>query len=96
MIEAILAGLAGWRIASLLVNEDGPFDVFARLRHRVGIREGEPYDDNVLTGVLSCVWCCSVWTAGLSYAVAEWWAVWPVALVAATGIAAAIHANLEK
>jgi hypothetical protein len=53
-----------------LVNEAGPFDMFMKLRERVGIQHDEekiPFliPDGFLPGVLSCVWCSSVWCAGL-------------------------------
>ncbi|MEE8361782.1 MAG: hypothetical protein V3R71_06470 [Gemmatimonadales bacterium] len=94
MIEAILAAFAGWRVASLMVNEAGPWDGFERLRIRVGIPpqgEAGEISSNPLAGALSCIWCCSVWTAGGAYLVAEFVVLWPVALVAAMGMAIVIH-----
>ncbi|KKL02400.1 hypothetical protein LCGC14_2626510, partial [marine sediment metagenome] len=64
------------------------------LRIRVGIPpEGQAGEisSNPLAGVLSCVWCCSVWTAGGAYLVAEFVILWPVALVAAMGMAIMVH-----
>ncbi len=95
MIEAVLAAFAGWRIASLLVAESGPFDIFVRVRGWAGIREGEPYTDNTLRGALSCVWCASMYTAPLCYAVAEWIVLWPVTLIAVAGIAVLIHEKVN-
>jgi len=73
--ELLVQGLAAWRLASLLVNEDGPGDVFSRLRYRAGVRQvvvngphGPAATRTALTGLakgLTCVWCVSVWTAGL-------------------------------
>lgn len=65
----LLLSLAAWRIASLLVRETGPFNIFVWVRERVGIghdEHGVPYmvPDNVFAGVLSCVFCASVWVAG--------------------------------
>lgn len=51
-LTLIVLGLASWRLASLLVQEAGPWDVLARLRAV-----------NDLGGALSCLWCASVWTA---------------------------------
>lgn len=76
MINYLLHALAAWRLASLLVNEDGPGAVFARLRHKAGVRSvvtrdaaGNPTASRAaLTPVaegLTCVWCVSVWTAAL-------------------------------
>ena len=69
-----LTALAAWRLASLLVNEDGPGAVFARLRRWAGIgyvvrqnADGQPEAMRVSRGWLAegltCVWCVSVWTA---------------------------------
>lgn len=65
-----LLALATWRMTSLLVNEPGPFGIFKRLRELAGIQHdenGEIYmiPDNLLSGILSCVWCCSVWVGGI-------------------------------
>jgi hypothetical protein len=57
----LLYSLATWRISSLLCNEDGPVDIFKRLRAAVC---ASPF----LSGLLSCVWCCSVWV-GMAFAI---------------------------
>lgn len=64
----ILFGLATWRLSSLAVRERGPWDLFVRMRALAGISHdelGKPVEipDNVLAGILSCVWCSSVWIA---------------------------------
>lgn len=64
----LIFALAVWRISSLLVNEDGPFDIFIKLRWKAGVRfdkESEPYGTNVISKGLLCVWCVSVWIAGV-------------------------------
>lgn len=48
--------LATWRVTSLLVDEDGPYHVFTRLRML-------PYPLGGDDGLLTCMWCCSMWTA---------------------------------
>ena len=62
-------GLAAWRLASLVANEDGPWMVFKRLRQRAEqwcknyrfCREMGVYD------LFSCEWCNSIWIgAGLT------------------------------
>lgn len=62
-------GLAAWRLASLIANEDGPWMVFKRLRQRAEhwcnkypfCRELGLYD------LFACEWCNSVWIgAGLT------------------------------
>lgn len=64
MIALLIYSLATWRIASLLVCEDGPADVFKRLRQAV-------CRNAFLSGLLSCVWCCSVWV-GAGWMLADW------------------------
>jgi hypothetical protein len=62
----VLSILATWRITSLLVMEEGPFDMFARLRSFVGVQyddHSNPYGENALSKIFSCVWCMSVWVA---------------------------------
>jgi hypothetical protein len=56
----LLYSLATWRISSLLCNEDGPADIFKRLRAAVC---ASPF----LRDLLGCVWCTSVWV-GLVFA----------------------------
>lgn len=88
--EFLLFGLATWRISSLLVHEDGPWKAFRRLREWAGIQHDEAGEilmipDGFFAGVLSCVWCCSMWAA------AGWVGLWMVvpgaAEVAATVLA---------
>jgi hypothetical protein len=80
-LDYTILALAAWRLASLLVNEDGPFDAFRLFRMWVGV---EPIvlkdaDGNLQAGTatknsfakgLTCLWCVSVWTA-LALVVAE-------------------------
>jgi hypothetical protein len=92
MLVYLVLALATWRISSLLVNEDGPWFAFARLRARVGVRYSDEtfqrYATNQIAGAFICVWCMSVWV-GLSWALAWelWpepttWVAWPLALSA--------------
>lgn len=67
LMDFLVLGLATWRLTSLLVKEDGPWDVFARFRSWVGVRfnaQSEPYGDTFLGSLLVCVWCTSVWVGG--------------------------------
>ena len=71
MRELIILGLATWRLTSLIVNEDGPFELLLRLRYVLGVRydeHSEVYGTNVIAKALMCVWCASLW-------VAAFWAV---------------------
>jgi hypothetical protein len=53
--ELILGTLCVWRITHLLNAEDGPWDLLARLRRRVG--------DGFWGGLLDCFYCLSLWVA---------------------------------
>ena len=61
--------LAAWRLASLVTNEDGPWQIFERLRRRA-----EHWCTNYrfcrelgLYELFSCEWCNSIWIgAGLT------------------------------
>lgn len=71
-VALVLTALAGWRLAYLLTNEDGPANVFGWLRRRVA----GPMDRDIKPGsvdkLFSCVYCMSFWTVAL---VAYLWAL---------------------
>jgi hypothetical protein len=54
-LEWGLGVLAVWRVTHLLWAEDGPGDMFARLRRAVG--------SGRLGRLLDCFYCLSLWTA---------------------------------
>lgn len=86
LVRALLVGLGGWRLASLLVHEDGPWAVFAWVRRLAGHeRTGEM---GFWALLLDCVFCASVWTGTalwvLWYAspqIATLPAVWALAII---------------
>jgi hypothetical protein len=51
----ILGAFGVWRITHLLNAEDGPGEIFVRLRRLAG--------SGILGGVLDCFYCLSVWIA---------------------------------
>lgn len=64
----VVLALATWRIAHMLVKEDGPLDIFYKLHVAVGIvykEDGEVDEErsskSFLSTVLQCVYCTSVW-----------------------------------
>jgi len=66
MLRLIELILACWRLSSLIVFEDGPFDIFGKLRNAAGVRYTEdttPYGTNVVSEAMTCLWCTSVWVA---------------------------------
>lgn len=97
--EGFVIALAAWRVASLLVTEDGPLEVFAGIRALAGIpRPGDMSvrEVPVLAGILSCVWCCSVWTAAGAWACWEYLAHWPIYGLALSAGAIIVEANVRK
>lgn len=87
LLDLAVVGLASWRLAHMMVWERGPFNLLVGIRHLAGIRheEGQPvfYPDNPPARLFSCVWCMSVWTAVVT------WALW-VPLVGITTIPAVL------
>ena len=65
VVSLLILVLACWRLTSLLVRESGPFEMFAKFRHLIGVRTVEgsstPYGTNIIAETLSCDWCCSMW-----------------------------------
>lgn len=90
MFDLLILVGATWRLTSLLVWEDGPFEVFARLRRLVGVRYNDrslAYGTNWLAKGVICPACASVWFGVLWAALYYLWgnSVWlalPLALSA--------------
>jgi hypothetical protein len=73
LFDVLIIGLGGWRLASLLVREEGPGRIFERLRDWAGVPRGTGEIEGFFAGVLSCIWCASIFTTtGV-------WALWLVA-----------------
>jgi hypothetical protein len=61
--------LAAWRLASLVANEDGPWQMFRRLRQRADYwcQNYRFCRELGLSELFSCEWCNSIWIgAGLT------------------------------
>ena len=72
-MRLVLAVLATWRVTHLLAAEDGPADLVARLRARLGASwPGK---------ILDCFYCLSLWVAApaalfVSRAPLAWFLTW--------------------
>lgn len=86
-VELFILGCGTWRLTSMIVNEDGPFNIFERFRYWIGIRRTTAnvrFGTNIIAEGLSCVWCASVWFAfvvGVFYIAAR-----PITLIVCTGL----------
>lgn len=82
VMSFVILSLATYRFASLLARENGPFDVFVKLRYILGARYDEHSNligTTMLSRLILCVWCSSVWIAlvlTVIYAIAPIVAVW--------------------
>lgn len=88
LVEAILLGLAGWRVANLLVNEDGPALIFERLRVMGGVKPG--LVSGFTPTLFTCIFCMSVWTT-TAMAVVWYFTPEPVMIIAAWAIALIVN-----
>lgn len=94
MIEQfVFIGFASWRIAHMLVDEEGPALIFERIREFVGANKPGKVT-GFLPTLFSCVYCMSVWTTMTLFLV---WQVEPVAvmLIAAMSLALVVHSIVE-
>jgi hypothetical protein len=95
LAQALLIGLAAWRLASLLVNERGPYNMFVGFRERLGYEHDESGKPSAWPGgwreVFSCVWCLAIWTSLLM------WGLWELEeLIVVVWAAAAMAIVVER
>lgn len=68
-MTTLLLILATWRLTSLLVQEDGPLDIFVKVRKYIGV-ETNAYNvlvgQNVIAKAFTCIWCMSIWVGFLA------------------------------
>lgn len=62
LLTLLILILATWRLSSLLVNEEGPFGMFLKLRLLIA----------PVTDLLTCIWCFSIWL-GLTFTLLYWY-----------------------
>jgi hypothetical protein len=76
--DAVVLALAVWRLSSLIVYERGPFDVFQKVRERVGIQHDDAgmvtaTPETLLGGIFGCLWCLSVYVGLIAALCAYFW-----------------------
>lgn len=60
--------VAAWRLSCLIIYEDGPFDMLAKLRDLAGVHYdeyGTIVGEGFFGSLLTCIYCLSVWVAVL-------------------------------
>lgn len=90
--------MAVWRLSSLLANEDGPFDIFARPRNLLGVKydkNNETYGTNWISKGIICIWCNSVWVAAfVALSLSDDFVIWLINTLALSTIAIIIDSKL--
>lgn len=61
-LEFVIIALAGWRLAYMLTNEDGPGDILGRYRRSLADPDCGPIKPGSLDKLWSCVYCMTFWT----------------------------------
>lgn len=76
LVAIVVAALATWRVAAALYYENGPGNVWLKLR--VWAQSHSPF----LQGQISCFWCVTVWAGLLVWPLYVWvpWLLVPLAL----------------
>ena len=86
-LDFFLVSLAVWRVSSLFAREEGPFDLFLRIRLLAGVKfdkSSEEIGTNWLSKGILCVWCNSIWFSVIGAFLltqnALWWLITLLAL----------------
>lgn len=80
----VLVVLATWRVTHLLVFEDGPGDVVATLRQRLG--------NGFFGKLMDCFYCMSLWVAApATFLLTRSWTEWPLFWLALSGAASLLE-----
>ena len=88
-VRWVLAALSCYRLAQLVTLDDGPGDVFLRLRERAGVYQygddGRPARS--MGRLVACPFCIGMWAAVLCAALALWPSAVGDLVLAVVGIA---------
>lgn len=88
-VAFLLAVLASWRIARMIIEDNGPFNIFGRFRDKIGV-EGLPTPGS-LADLMGCYYCLSMYTsipfaAWLSNDIPSFFVYWLAVSAGAAGI----------
>jgi hypothetical protein len=85
LLDSLAVGLAAYRLAVLIVLEDGPFDVALAVRRLAGVETPGP--QGVLAKMMSCLWCAGTWATLLC---AGLWLLEPAAVYVLAAMAVVV------
>ena len=89
VVSFLVCALATWRLTHLIVEEDGPFDLIAHLRARLG--------DSQLGRAMDCFYCSSLWLAlPVSFAISRTPLDWLFAWLAVSGAACLFEQSTHR
>lgn len=95
ILDLIELGLAVWRVSYMLVHEEGPNDVFIKLREASGVqyddKTGETVSWNDWTPLI-CIWCTSLYVA----VILSWAPKRLITMFATSGIAVIVDKLVSK
>ena len=63
-MDYLIKALATWRLTKMIMSEDGPYEVFPKLNHALGVRYNEnniKFGINEAGNMMVCKLCLSFW-----------------------------------
>lgn len=82
------AGLAAYRLSLLISADDGPFDIFSKLRAHIDPKQRTWYGRGI-----RCVWCVSFWLTLILVLVAPFIPMWVIDWLALAGLVVLIYSH---
>jgi hypothetical protein len=101
LTDLVILVFASWRLSNLLVEEEGPGNIFVKVRKYMGVYYDE-YSQKQTTGWLgdlfSCVWCMSIWGSFILVSLNKWRVfrqhlILPLGL---SGLVVLVHSAIRK
>ncbi len=97
-LEMLTLVLATWRLSHMLAKEQGPGDIFDKLRLWLGAKETMNFGwtgDTFWSKLVVCPLCLSVWIAAIMYLCLPWlW--WGILILAISGAASLLQLVAER